>query len=113
MATSPSTSNTPTGAAPPIVTWSGTHIVIEPSFERDTVWWGTPYGDVMQPSGPGVRGIVPAPGSLYGDAQGKQMFMETGGEMTPVLPPSQKIYERSFSKGGLLQVSQVRTPANP
>lgn len=108
MATSPSTQS----VQAPVITWSPNHIVIEPSYENEISWAGTPYGNAVQPGGEGVRVIAPAPGSLYGNAVGKTMVLPTFGVPEPFFPPMQEIYERPTFVPGVGWVNSNTPTAN-
>lgn len=71
------------------------NIIVEVAPEsRDSTWEGTPFGNFAQPSRDNARVIEPAPGSLYGNAVGKTMTLETGPTILPKFPPEAEIVER-------------------
>lgn len=90
MATSPAQPQ----VQPFVPTFNPANVITEPAFVNDISWAGTPQGNFSQPQGALWRGLVPAPGSLWGNAVGKAMVQETMGTFLPDLPPEQPVYER-------------------
>jgi hypothetical protein len=103
--------NAPTAPTYPYVTWSGSHIYVEEGMvgEKETSYAGTPFGNFAQAQTAHQRSIQPAPGSLYGDAEGKSMVMSTGTTVLPNLPPAQEVYERPQWYPGVGWVTSATT----